>query len=117
VLPASTTGKPEFSGCLFLFGVGVGEQGEFEEAPIRYADVLRLDPSRTGVIGNLANVAESLRVRGSVAQAIRYYEFILSIQPDSAEVLNNLGAAYLAASRPECLTRKRPSSGLTVKQI
>jgi cytochrome c-type biogenesis protein CcmH/NrfG len=89
----------------FSLGNQLADQGKIEEAMQHWESALKLEPVRPDIY---ARIAGALSLQGDFAGAIARYRRALQIDPDHAEVLNNL--AWLLATCPEASLRDGPEA-------
>jgi len=71
-----------------LLGIGLTKHGNYQEALVQYREALRLMPSETQIINNVAYCLYQL---GKVDQALEQYSTTLKINPDDPIALRDLG--------------------------
>lgn len=78
------------SSCWFEFAYALNELRDYERSEAAYNIYLRFNPNSSGALNNLANL---LKRKGQVADAIKLYEQALKIEPGDKIALDNLANA------------------------
>jgi tetratricopeptide (TPR) repeat protein len=81
-----------------ILGTGLARRGKYQEALVQYREALRLMPSETQI---MTNVAYCLYQLGKVDQALEQYSMRLKIKPDDPIALRDLGQVRFDQGRFE----------------
>jgi len=82
-------------------GVIYGNRGDTDQALLHFREALRLNPDLSEARNIYANLGHALIVQGKIAEALPNLLRAKELNPDRADVSNELGLAYFGLDRKE----------------
>jgi len=102
--------KPDYVEAHFNLALLFIQQNNMDAAITQLKNVLTLFPENINAHKLLADLylnsgASDQSTQDALNQAIKHYKFILELQPDFVDVINNLGVAYLKLNQGEAAVK------------